>query len=153
VVIPFFTFRIMVGMGLIMLAISWFGLFLWWRGELEASRWFLWTAFLSFPTGFVAIITGWYTAEVGRQPWIVYGLMRTSEGITPSLTAQTALLSLVCYVVVYLTVFSFGAFYIYKLLREGPHEELAKPRGATPSRPMAFADSATTTGGDVRPGE
>jgi cytochrome d ubiquinol oxidase subunit I len=154
VVIPFFTFRIMVGMGLIMLAISWFGLLLWWRGRLESTRWFLWAAFLSFPTGFVAVIAGWYTAEVGRQPWIVYGLMRTAEGITPSLTVGTVMFSLACYVVVYLTVFSFGGFYIYKLLREGPHEERAKPLGATPSRPMAFADSAaTTTGADVGPAE
>jgi len=142
-----------VGLGLIMMAISWFGLFLWWRGGLEATRWFLWGAFLSFPTGFVAIIAGWYTAEVGRQPWIVYGLMRTSEGITPSLSASAALFSLVCYVLVYLSVFSFGAYYIYRLLREGPHEDVATPMGATPSRPMAFADEATTNRGDVRPAE
>ena len=77
VLIPFFTFRIMVGMGLIMLAISWFGNFLRWRGRLETTRWFLWCAFLSFPTGFVAVLSGWYTAEVGRQPWVVYGLLRT----------------------------------------------------------------------------
>lgn len=150
VVIPFFTFRIMVGMGLIMLAISWFGLFLWWRRSLEVTRWFLWIAFLAFPTGFVAVISGWYTAEVGRQPWIVYGLMRTSEGITPSLTAEVALFSLVCYAVVYVTVFSFGAFYIYKLLREGPHDEGERPSGATPSRPMAFADAARSAGDSRR---
>ena len=116
------------------------------------TRWFLWIAFLAFPTGFVAVISGWYTAEVGRQPWIVYGLMRTSEAITPSLTADVALFSLVCYVVVYLTVFSFGAFYIYKLLREGPRDAAERPSGATPSRPMAFADAGTSSG-DGRPAE
>jgi cytochrome d ubiquinol oxidase subunit I len=145
VVIPFFTFRIMVGMGLIMLAISWFGLFLWWRRSLEVTRWFLWISFLAFPTGFVAVIAGWYTAEVGRQPWIVYGLMRTSEAITPSLTAEVALFSLICYAIVYVTVFSFGAYYIYKLLREGPRDRERPSETATPSRPMAFADG--------RPGE
>jgi cytochrome d ubiquinol oxidase subunit I len=153
VLIPFFTFRIMVGMGLIMLAVSWFGLLLWAAGALERTRWFLWCAYLSFPTGFVAIISGWYTAEVGRQPWIVYGLMRTAEGITPSLTAQTALFSLIAYVVVYLVVFSFGGYFIYVLLREGPHGKEATPSGATPSRPMAFGDAATTTGRNIRPAE
>ena len=71
VLIPFFGFRIMVGMGLIMLGVSWLGNLLRWRGRLETTRWFLWGTFLSFPTGFVAILSGWYTAEVGRQPWVV----------------------------------------------------------------------------------
>ena len=79
VLIPFFGFRIMVGMGLIMLGVSWLGNFLRWRGRLETTRWFLWGTFLSFPTGFVAILSGWYTAEVGRQPWVVYGLLRTAR--------------------------------------------------------------------------
>ena len=79
VIIPFFSFRIMVGMGLIMLAVSWGGLLLMWSGRLERTRWFLWFAFVSFPAGFIAIITGWYTAEVGRQPWAVYGLLRTED--------------------------------------------------------------------------
>jgi cytochrome bd ubiquinol oxidase subunit I len=152
VVMPFFTFRIMVGMGLIMLAISWFGLFLWWRRRLDVTRWFLWIAFLAFPTGFVAVISGWYTAEIGRQPWIVYGLMRTKDAITPSLTGDVALFSLICYAIVYVTVFTFGAYYIYRLLHEGPRDEAGRPSGATPSRPMAFADAGTSAG-DGRPAE
>jgi Cytochrome bd terminal oxidase subunit I/[2Fe-2S] binding domain/Molybdopterin-binding domain of aldehyde dehydrogenase len=67
VVIPFFTFRIMVGMGLAMLAISWFGNWLRWRGRLETTRWFLWCATLAFPAGFVAVLSGWFTAAVGRR--------------------------------------------------------------------------------------
>src|SRR5262249_50634788 len=63
VVIPFFGFRIMVGMGLIMLGISWLGCWLRFRGRLETTRWFMWATFLSFPTGFIAILSGWYTAE------------------------------------------------------------------------------------------
>jgi cytochrome d ubiquinol oxidase subunit I len=74
VLIPFFSFRIMVGLGLIMLAVSWFGTALRLRGRLETTRWFLWGTFLAFLTGFIAILTGWFTAEVGRQPWVVYGL-------------------------------------------------------------------------------
>ena len=84
----------MVGMGLLMLAISWFGNLLRFRGRLETARWFLWITFLSFPTGFIAILTGWFTAEVGRQPWVVYGLLRTKDAVTPSLVTGDVLFSL-----------------------------------------------------------
>lgn len=148
VVIPFFAFRIMVGMGLVMLAVSWVGNFLRWRGRLESTRWFLWAAFLSFPTGFVAILTGWYTAEVGRQPWVVYGLLRTQDAVTPSLTGGDVLFSLIAYIVVYLGFISFGTWYIYKLLREGPGSGAAEPvPGATGNRPLAFADNAASATG------
>ena len=150
-VIPFFTFRIMVGMGLIMLAISWFGNFLRLRGKLETTRWFLWCAFLSFPAGFIAVLTGWYTAEVGRQPWVVYGLLRTEDAVTPSLTTGLALFSLLAYVAVYAVFVSFGMRYIYRLLREGPTGEAEAIPGATAQRPLAFADEAiTATGSHLR---
>jgi cytochrome bd ubiquinol oxidase subunit I len=151
VLIPFFGFRLMVGMGLIMLAVSWFGNILRWRGRLETTRWFLWGTFLAFPTGFVAILTGWYTAEVGRQPWVVYGLLRTTDAVTPSLVTGDVLFSLLGYVVVYAVVYSFGLYYIYKLLREGPTVEAIPIPGATPNRPMAFADDARSATGAPHP--
>ncbi len=150
VVIPFFGFRIMVGMGLIMLAVSWVGCLLRLIGRLETTRWFLWATFLSFPTGFVAILSGWYMAEVGRQPWVVYGLLRTADAITPSLTGGDVLASLIAYVLVYATFVGFGTYYIYKLLRDGPEAPTAAIPNATAKRPMAFADdagSATGAGG------
>ena len=153
VVIPFFAFRIMVGMGLIMLAVSWLGNVLRWRGRLETTRWFLWGTFLAFPTGFIAVLSGWYTAEVGRQPWVVYGLLRTNDAVTPSLTTGDVLFSLVGYVLVYAVVYSFGAYYIYKLLRDGPTATDTRLTGATAMRPMAAAGSAeTATGGQVTAG-
>src|SRR6185312_2715304 len=91
-----------------------------WRGQLETTRWFLWATLLSFPTGFIAVLCGWYTAEVGRQPWVVYGLLRTRDAVTPSLTTADVSLSLTIYVLVYAVFASFGMYYIYKLLREGP---------------------------------
>ena len=152
VLVPFFGFRIMVGMGLIMLAVSWLGNLLRLRGRLEMTRWFLWCTFLSFPTGFIAILTGWYTAEVGRQPWVVYGLLRTKDAVTPSLTTGTVLFSLSGYVAVYAMLVAFGTYYIYKLLRDGPIDETAVIPGATANRPMAFAGgAASATGG--RPSE
>jgi cytochrome bd ubiquinol oxidase subunit I len=147
VLIPFFGFRIMVGMGLIMLAVSWLGNFLRLRGRLETTRWFLWGAFLAFPTGFIAVLTGWFTAEVGRQPWVVYGLLRTADAVTPSLTTTDVLISLAGYVLVYAGFVSFGIYYIYKLLREGPAEDAKAIPGTTASRPLAFADTAATATG------
>jgi cytochrome d ubiquinol oxidase subunit I len=138
VIIPFFAFRIMVGMGLIMLAISWIGVVLVWRGRLESARWFLWAAFLSFPTGFVAVLCGWYTAEVGRQPWVVWHILRTEDAISPSLTGGVALFSLIAYVVVYAVIYSFGLTYIYRLLRKGPAAE-AEAVSQLPGRPIAAA--------------
>ncbi len=150
VVIPFFGFRLMAGMGLLMLAVSWFGNLLRLRGRLESTRWFLWVAFLSFPTGFIAVLTGWFTAEVGRQPWVVYGLLRTKDAITPSLVTGDVLLSLVGYGVVYALFVSFGLYYIYKLLRDGPTVPATPIPGATPNRPLAFADdAASATGGQL----
>ncbi len=147
VVIPFFGFRIMVGMGLIMVAVSWGGNLLRLLGRLETSRWFLWVAFLSFPTGFIAILTGWYTAEVGRQPWVVYGLLRTKDAVTPSLTTGDVLFSLSGYVLVYAVFVSFGTYYIYRLLCEGPTDGTEAITNATASRPLAFADSAESATG------
>jgi len=120
VFIPFWTFRLMVGMGLIMLAVSWFGTWLRFRGRLETTRWYLWAAFVSFPTGFVAVLMGWFTAEIGRQPWVVYGLLRTKDAVTPSLTTADVMFSLLAYITVYAVIYSFGLYYIYRVLRDGP---------------------------------
>jgi cytochrome d ubiquinol oxidase subunit I len=116
VLIPFFGFRVMVGMGLIMLAVSWGGNVLRLLGRLETTRWFLRCTFLAFPCGFIAVLAGWFTAEVGRQPWVVYGLLRTRDAVTPSLSGDTVLLSLLAYFLVYAMLGSFGVYYIYKLL-------------------------------------
>jgi cytochrome d ubiquinol oxidase subunit I len=148
VVIPFFGFRIMAGLGLLMLAVSWLGNLLRILGRLETTRLYLWGAFLSFPAGFIAILTGWFTAEVGRQPWVVYGILRTKDAITPSLVSGDVLFSLLGYIVVYGLFVSFGLYYIYKLLRAGPTVPAIAIPGATPHRPMAFADDAVTATGN-----
>ena len=125
VFVPFWTFRLMVGMGLIMLAVSWFGIWLRFRGRLETTRWFLWAAFASFPTGFVAVLMGWFTAEIGRQPWVVYGLLRTKDAVTPSLVTADVMFSLLAYIAVYAVIYSFGLYYIYRVLRDGPAVEVS----------------------------
>jgi cytochrome d ubiquinol oxidase subunit I len=144
VLIPFFTFRIMVGCGVVMLLIAWIGTYLSRKGRLEGSRLFLWATFLSFPLPWIAILTGWYTAEVGRQPWVVYGVLRTADAMTPFLTAPTALVSLLVFCAVYAFIFIFGVVYIYQLLKAGPVGPLVQPpAGAVPNRPMSVVNVVT----------
>ena len=156
VLIPFFTFRIMVGCGLVMLLVSWVGSYLNHKRRLEGNRLLLWATFLTFPLPYVAILTGWFTSEVGRQPWTVYGVLRTADAMTPFLTTQTALISLVVFCAVYSLIFIFGVFYIYKLLRAGPEGHLVlPPAGAVPNRPLSVVDghAAMRAPGQVSAGE
>jgi cytochrome d ubiquinol oxidase subunit I len=141
VLIPFFTFRIMVGCGLVMLLIAWAGTYLSIKDRLDQSRLLLWGIFLSFPLPFIAILTGWFTAEVGRQPWTVYGVLRTADAMTPFLTVRAATISLIVACAVYSFIFAFGVFYIYRLLRAGPAGRLVLPAiAATANRPMSVVD-------------
>lgn len=120
--VPFYGFRIMVGVALILLFLGAYGTYKSIRGRLENGTKFLKFATLCFPLGWVAVLSGWYLAEVGRQPWIVYGLLRTSEAVTPSLTMAHAITSLLIYVSVYAIIYSFGFRYMYKLFIAGPKE-------------------------------
>ena len=91
-----------------------------------------------------------FRAEVGRQPWVVYGLIRTADAHTRYLTAGDVLTSLIGYVVVYAIIYSFGIYYIYRLLHDGPTESGHEITGATAKRPMAAAGSAQTATGNIR---
>jgi len=145
VLIPFISFRIMVGCGLIMLALAWLGSYLSFNHRLERYRVLLWSIFLGFPLPFIAILTGWYTAEVGRQPWAIYGVLRTADAMTPFLTAPAAMTSLALFGAIYVFIFSFGTFYIYRLLRAGPSRLALQPfYGAVPNRPMSLAEQSST---------
>jgi cytochrome d ubiquinol oxidase subunit I len=140
VIIPFFSFRIMVGCGLVMLGLAWLGSFLSLNNRLERNHFLLWMVFLSFPLPFIAILTGWFTAEVGRQPWVVYGVLRTADAMTPFLTTRAATISLIVFCTVYSFIFLFGTFYVYQLLRAGPAGPLIEtPSAAVPNRPMSLA--------------
>jgi cytochrome bd ubiquinol oxidase subunit I len=145
VIIPFFAFRIMVGCGLVMLFLAWVGSYLSVKERVEKNRLLLWATFLSFPLPFIAILTGWFTAEVGRQPWTVYGVLRTADSVTPFLTSRAATISLLVFCAVYTFIFTFGVFYIYRLLRAGPTVSLTRPSAAAiPNRPMSVVDQPVT---------
>ena len=146
VLIPFLAFRIMVGCGLVMLVLAWFGFYEVVRDRIEEQRWLLWLVFISFPLPFIAILTGWFTAEVGRQPWVVYGLLRTADAVTPFLTARQATISLATFCAIYTLIFAFGIFYINRLLHAGPVGHLVKPpTAAVPNRPMSLAGQSLIT--------
>jgi cytochrome d ubiquinol oxidase subunit I len=145
VLIPFFAFRIMVGCGMAMLALAWIGSYLNFRGRIDRNRILLWLTFLSFPLPFIATLTGWFTAEVGRQPWVVYGVLRTADAMTPFLTTRAATISLLVFCAVYVFIFTFGTFYVYRLLRAGPVGDLVIPStSAVPNRPMSVVHSVPT---------
>ena len=132
VAIPFYSFRVMVGLGLLMLALALVGLWRWKRGTLFSGRGYLKAWVVMIPSGFVALLTGWWVAEVGRQPWVVQGLMRTSQAASP-LPAGSVLASLVTFVVVYIGIFGAGLWYLFKLFRDGP---LPAPQREVPATPV-----------------
>jgi cytochrome d ubiquinol oxidase subunit I len=141
VAVVFFAFRIMVGVGLLLLAIVALGGWLRWRGRLFTSPWFLALCQYAGPLGFVAVIAGWVTTEAGRQPWVVYGLMRTRDAVSPTLSGGDVALSLALYVVVYLLVYGGGLRIMLRLIKAGPAPQpVTGPQGAArPARPLSAA--------------
>ena len=143
-VVPvFFGFRVMVGIGVLMLAVAIWGLWLRWRDRLFTTRAYLNACIAMLPAGFIAVLAGWTVTEVGRQPWIVYGLLRTRDAVTPSLTGADVLVSFLLYVIVYAVVFGAGIFYMAKVARAGPPSdvELRDAKLAErPARPLSAAD-------------
>jgi len=119
----------MVGLGLVMLAIGVCGVLLFIRRRLYTSAWFQRLCIAAAPIGFVAVIAGWITAEVSRQPYVVQGLMRTSDAVAPVQGGVVAT-SLVAFVVVYAVIFGAGIYYLLKLVRDGPVAE-APPTAAS----------------------
>src|SRR5690606_12118628 len=112
------------------------------KGRLYEARGFLLLCEWMTPAGFVAVIAGWVVTEVGRQPWVIYELMRTSEGVTPSLTGPDVLASLLVYVAVYLVIFPAGLYYIVRLVRGGPPAAEIEPRVQGRQRPLPAAQPA-----------
>jgi len=117
----------MVGLGVLMIVLGVWGVILAIRKRLEADRLFLRFAVAMGPAGFLAVLAGWIVAEVGRQPYLVYGALRTRDAVSP-VTQGEVVASLLTYVVVYSIVFTAGAVYILRLLAKGP--------GAAPEAPL-----------------
>ena len=133
---PFLAFRIMVGIGVLMLALT---IASWWlraKGRLFDAGWFLRSCELASPLGFLAVLAGWTTTEVGRQPWTVYGLLRTADSVSPSLTGTDVALSLFGYAVVYLIMFPAGLTMMARIVGKGPLEPAMEPEPVESGRPQ-----------------
>ncbi|CAH1044806.1 cytochrome ubiquinol oxidase subunit I [Halomonas sp. TD01] len=153
VFIVFWAFRVMVGIGLLMIATALIGLLMRSKGRVYQHSAYLKALVFMIPMPFVAVLAGWIVTEAGRAPWLVYGIMTHSEGLTPSLTGPMALFTLVGYVLVYAVVFYAGIYYLTRVVRNGmlPEEE----REATSEnfkRPMRpFSAAHTPFDEDVDP--
>jgi cytochrome bd ubiquinol oxidase subunit I len=137
----FFAFRIMVAIGMTMIAIGGIGVFLWWRKSLYHTGWYLRALTYAWPLGFIAILAGWWVTETGRQPFIIYGVLRTLDAVS-AVSFGAVLTSLILFVLVYSSVFSMGILYINKLIEKGPAGKAADAPDALPSRPLAAAQGA-----------
>jgi len=140
VALVFWAFRLMVGLGLAMIGLGLWGGLLCWRGGLARARWFLRAAVAMGPAGFVAVISGWVVAEVGRQPYVIYGLLRTADAVSPVRAADVSA-SLIAFLAVYALIFSAGVVYILRLIAEGPLAGAAEAASITP-RPPGYALAA-----------
>ena len=150
----FYAFRVMVGLGVLMLLLALASLWAWKRGKLFDSpalldgwRW------LS-PAGFVALLAGWYVVEIGRQPYTVYGVLRTSESVSPNIAAAAVLSSLIVYALAYAVIFGAGIWYLRKLMLVGPVPQPPKhTQGGekTPARPLSLPDETVDTPTGAQP--
>jgi cytochrome bd ubiquinol oxidase subunit I len=136
--IVFFGFRVMAGIGLLLILSGVVGAWLWWRKRLFETRWFLRCMGFAWPLGFIALLAGWITTESGRQPYVAYGILRTADAVSP-ISAATVATSLVAFIVVYAMVFSIGVYYIRKLIRGGPKGAAVAPVEGLANRPLAVA--------------
>lgn len=139
--VVFWSFRVMVGLGTMMILLGAASLVLRWRGALYEAGWFHGLALAMGPAGFIAVLAGWITTEVGRQPYTVYGLLRTADSVSP-LAAPAVATSLIAFVIVYFAIFAAGMFYILRLMAAAPHpgeeglseDEPVRAAGLTPAQ-------------------
>lgn len=127
--IPFQTYHIMVGLGMFFIALTLYASFLRWRGRLFETRWLLWVFVFGVIGPFIANEFGWAAAEVGRQPWIVYGLLRTSDAFSEAVAAPQVLGSIIMFVVIYSLLFAVWVFVLNDKIKHGP-----EPVGEMPAR-------------------
>ncbi|MBI3926637.1 MAG: cytochrome ubiquinol oxidase subunit I [Armatimonadetes bacterium] len=131
VFVTFQAYHLMIGLGMYFIAITWYGLWQWKRGRLFEQRWLMWLFVFSVLGAYAANQCGWVTAEVGRQPWIVYGLMRTGEGLSTGVHGHQVLSSLLGFGFVYLLLFIVWVFVMNDKIQHGPELPTAAPPART----------------------
>jgi cytochrome d ubiquinol oxidase subunit I len=139
--ITFWSFRIMVGLGFLMMGLGLFSLLMRFRGKLYETRLLHMVAIAMGPAGFIAVLAGWITTETGRQPFTVYGLLRTAESASP-LAAPAVASSLIAFIIVYFAVFTAGVIYLLRLMAAPPHHGEQGPRSDVPARAAGITPAA-----------
>jgi cytochrome d ubiquinol oxidase subunit I len=148
VAVVFWSFRVMVGIGVMMVLTGVIAAVLFFRKRLFNTRWFQWWCMALTPAGFIAVLAGWFVTEVGRQPYVVYGVMKTADAVSPVIGPHVAL-SLLAFIVSYTFIFGAGSYYILRLIAKGPgtaEEEVYGTHGV--KKPPLVTDIARETGGD-----
>ena len=125
----FLFFHGMVGIGMAMIAIAALGFLYFHHGSLHERRWLLWLLVLSVLLPQMANQLGWFAAEVGRQPWLVYGVMRTPEGLSAVVKANTVVASLILFTLIYFLLFAVFIYLLNDKIQHGPHEDDLVPSG------------------------
>lgn len=125
--ITYYAFHIMVGLGTIFMFVMLLGAFLWWRGMLFESRWFLWILMLLLPFPYIANLMGWVVSEVGRQPWIVWGLMKTSQGWSPTVVAGETIFTTLGFSAMYILIMILFLFLVGRQISLGPEGAVHTP--------------------------
>jgi cytochrome d ubiquinol oxidase subunit I len=120
--VVFWCFRIMVGLGTLMILTGLTALVLYWKKQLFEATWFHYWCMAMTPAGFLAVLAGWFVTEVGRQPYIIYGVMRATEAVSP-VAASPIAMSVTAFFVTYAFIFGAGSYYILKLIGKGPDDE------------------------------
>ena len=146
--VPFFTFRIMVGIGFLMLGVGLWSLLQRLRSRLFTDRWLHRAVLVMGPSGFIAVLAGWYTTETGRQPFTIYGLLKTADSLSP-VSAPAVGASLIAFIVVYFIVFGAGVFYMFRLMRRRPEDAGAAVEDNAPTRAagITLAQQLAAAGG------
>jgi cytochrome d ubiquinol oxidase subunit I len=122
VLLLYYSYHVMVGLGTIFITVMILAAWLLWKGNLYRSRWMLWLLLLSAPLPFIANTAGWITAELGRQPWLIYGLMRTAAGISPRVSGGNVLFSLIGFTGIYALLSILFLFLLYREIEHGPED-------------------------------
>jgi cytochrome d ubiquinol oxidase subunit I len=139
----YYSYHIMVGLGTIMIAIMTLSGLLLWRGRLYSSQALLWTLMLSVPFPYIATTAGWLTAELGRQPWLIYGLMRTMDGVSPRVSAGNGLFTLLGFMGMYMLLGSLFLFLVVREIAHGPADSVRQPESVGTDNNQVLVEGRT----------
>ena len=146
--IIFWSFRVMAGLGMLMILLGVVSVWLRWRKRLYTSKPFLYFSLFMGPSGLIALLAGWFTTEIGRQPWVVYGVQRTKDAVSAHGDLHMSI-SLLAFLLVYTSVFGVGYIYLVRLIKKGPvhAEEHQEVTDGTPARPLSAVNEGLATRG------